>query len=153
MQMKAGYFASAELARPEHYTIESQLSKLLTRSALRGFGGNSQSFQGELKNLNLLEVLQVLAISEQSHTVQVTDLYQGESGRIYMKQGELEHIEFQNLKGLNALKQILGIAAGDFHFSEYASPPEQTCEGSFNRHLLQLAGFQDHASQYTPTTL
>lgn len=150
MSMQEGYFAEAELVQPSYYTIETQMNRLMTTSAIRMAQAEAnqhkkmeQCFSGELKDLRLLDVLQVLSASQQSQEIQVLDLFRGDSGRIYMYQGEIQDASFHNLIGLKALKQMMGICSGQFSLTEYTPPQQITMEGPFTQLMFHLVQFQD----------
>lgn len=100
-----------------------------------------QSFSGELKDLFLLDVLQVLGGSRQSCRIAVRDYYQNGQGEIFMQHGELIHAWFGEHEGKAALREQCRISHGVFSFAAFQEPEKQTLEGALGRLILQLQPF------------
>lgn len=102
-----------------------------------------QRFSGELKDLLLLDVLQVLGGSRQSCRIAVHDFFRHEKGEIFMQHGELIHAWFAGHEGKAALREQCRIIQGVFKLSAFQEPEKQTLEGSLGRLILQLQPFLD----------
>ncbi|MGE3725002.1 MAG: DUF4388 domain-containing protein [Candidatus Sericytochromatia bacterium] len=100
-----------------------------------------QRFSGELKDLLLLDVLQVLGGSRQSCRITVHDYFRHEKGEIFMQHGELIHACFAEHEGKAALREQCRIIQGVFKFDSFQEPEKQTLEGSLGRLILQLQPF------------
>lgn len=147
MQMQEGYFAEAELAPPECYSIQTRLNRLMIHSAMRKAQRENQteqqSFSGVIHHIQLLDILQISSSAQQSYVIQIQDPLHNQQGSIVIHEGILEHACFNHLNGLTALKRILNVGVGQFHFEAYTPPEARTLEGPFTHYMLQLASYQD----------
>lgn len=155
MNLYRGYFAEAELGRPEYYTIETQMNRLMATSAQRLDQSTSftapekvQTFAGELKDLSLLDVLQVLGTSHQSCEIQVLDLFRGDGGRIQLAAGDVTFASFGAQQGLKALEQMVDIRTGQFNLQSPQNLYEANLDLPLTALILHLGQYQDESRQH-----
>jgi hypothetical protein len=93
------------------------------------------ALQGTLEDLSIVSLLQF------PHTGRKTGLLkvEGESGeaRIYYQQGALIHISLGNLRGRDALVEVVGWTRGSFSFQAGVEAPDTNLEGDLHRELMK----------------
>src|SRR5690606_4925095 len=116
----------------------------------------SQQFSGSLRNLPLLNVLQTINYFRHPRLLEVSDFFSGQSGQLFLADGEIQHALFGELTGRDALKEMLGIRFGLFRQSTYWEPSERSLNVPFTRLMLYLGRYLDaiaHDSKEPPRDL
>lgn len=101
----------------------------------------SQQFSGSLLNLPFLNVLQTMNYFRRPRLLEMTDFFSGDSGQLFLADGEVQHAVLGHLTGRDALKEMLGIRYGLFRQSTYWEPFERSLNVPFTRLLLYLGRF------------
>lgn len=101
----------------------------------------AQHFSGELLDLNLFGVLQIITYFRQSRLLEVTDFFSGRAGQIFLADGEVLHATFGEYIGRDALKKILQINYGLFRQEAYWEPVTKSLNIPFNRLMMHLSRF------------
>jgi CheY-like chemotaxis protein len=105
-------------------------------------------FRGVLRRVGLLDVIQMECLGRTSAVLAVST--PTISGSIYIKEGAIIHAETSELKGEEALKQLLTLASGEFRHGQYSEPPEQTITGSWEGLLMDAAQLRDETLGQAP---
>lgn len=101
----------------------------------------SQQFSGNLLNVPLFNVLQTFTYYRQSRVFEVTDFFSGQTGQIFLSEGEIQHATFDAATGRDALKEMLKIRYGLFRQETYWEPAERSLRVPFSQLLLYLSRF------------
>lgn len=101
----------------------------------------AQHFSGELLDLNLFGVLQIITYFRQSRLLEVTDFFSGQAGQIFLSDGEILHATFGEYIGRDALKKIMQINYGLFRQEAYWEPVTKSLNIPFNRLMMYLSRF------------
>ncbi|MEK7432620.1 MAG: DUF4388 domain-containing protein [Cyanobacteriota bacterium] len=86
----------------------------------------SEGFKGDMSDVNLFEFLQMMIITKKEKLIIFTDLTKNKTGKIFLKEGEIIHAEFEEQNGLEAFLSIVGIRNGRFDVSKWVEPAERT---------------------------
>ncbi len=103
------------------------------------------TIQGNLNEIALPSILQILC-AEQRHVV-IHLRRHGEEGVVFLGQGNILHAEFGELKGQDALYDLLTWEDGAFHVGEPAEVPRDSIGLSVDHLLLEGARKQDEKPQ------
>jgi ActR/RegA family two-component response regulator len=106
-------------------------------------------FRGVLRRVGLLDVIQMECLGRTSAVLAVNT--PTISGTIYIKEGAIVHAETSDLKGEEALKQLLTLSSGEFKHSAYTEPPEHTITGTWEALLMDAAQSRDETLGQAPT--
>ena len=101
----------------------------------------SQQFSGELLDMSLFGVLQILSYFCYPRLLEVTDFFSGQAGQIFINQGEIRHSTYGDDTGRDALKKILKINYGVFRQEAYWKPVTRSLNIPFNRLMMYLSRF------------
>ncbi|MGV3526390.1 MAG: response regulator [Candidatus Sericytochromatia bacterium] len=101
----------------------------------------SQQFSGNLCDLSLFNVLQTFTYFRQPRLLEVTDFFSGQTGQIFMAEGEVQHATFGSLIGRDAIKAMLNIRYGLFRQETYWEPVARSLNVPFTRLMLYLSRF------------
>ncbi len=101
-------------------------------------------FRGVLRRVGLLDVIQMECLGRTSSVLAVSS--PKISGSIYIKEGSIIHAETTDLKGEEALKQLLTLVSGEFRHNPYSEPGEVTISGSWEGLLMDAAQARDETA-------
>jgi CRP-like cAMP-binding protein len=87
-------------------------------------------FTGDLKFLNLGEILQLLGTNSSTGVLRLTSKYASEPGLVYMAKGNPVNASAGSLVGLDAVNSLFGWVDGDFEFSEESVNSENVIKKS-----------------------
>jgi len=115
----------------------------------------SQQFSGSLLNLSLFSLLQTFVYFRQPRLLEITDFFSGQTGQIFLSEGDVQHASFGLKTGRDALKDMLSIRYGLFRQATYWEPVAQGMKVPFTRLLLYLSRFleRDAATGQLPRDL
>ena len=82
--------------------------------------GAGQRFFGRLEEMGLLDLLQVIDVSQRSGKLIIE--HKSESGALWFQEGALHDAEMGHLKGINALHRLLTWEFGQYEF-DFKAPP------------------------------
>lgn len=85
-----------------------------------------KSFSGNIKDINLFDFIQIMAMTRKSRLINVFDPITTKMGTIYMHQGNVIHADFMGEYGENAFFSIIQIEKGIFSDAEWMEPPVKT---------------------------
>ncbi|MEX1328801.1 MAG: response regulator [Desulfobacterales bacterium] len=102
---------------------------------------NDQGFAGTLKNIQLMDLIQMCCYS--GITMAVSVMKGSQQGTINIKDGEIVHAVCGNMTGENAFYNILGWQSGSFETIKIPSPMEHSIDKNYNYLLLEAARLSD----------
>jgi CheY-like chemotaxis protein len=105
---------------PERSTLIDIINKLLERNRALLEKDDSIEFQGELSELSIVEVIQLLAMNRRTGKVSIPD------GYICFYDGQLWKTEYKSIRNELALNEILKLEEGTFQFK--SGKIEGVCE-------------------------
>ncbi len=106
----------------------------------------SQQFSGDLQDLSLFNVLQTFSYFRQPRLLEVTDFFSGQTGQIFIANGEVQHVTFGELSGRDALKHMIGIRYGVFRQEMYWEPVTRSLNVPLTRLMLYLTRYMESHS-------
>lgn len=106
----------------------------------------SQQFCGDLQDLSLFNVLQTFTYFRQPRLLEVTDFFTGQTGQIFIAEGEVQHVTFGEFIGRDALKTMLGIRYGLFRQEMYWEPVTRSLNVPLTRLMLYLTRYLESHS-------
>ncbi|MGV3524492.1 MAG: response regulator [Candidatus Sericytochromatia bacterium] len=95
-------------------------------------------FSGKLRNVGILDFLQVIALGRSSKTYRIHDLTTNQHGRLFLQEGNVTHIELGPEKGLPAFAQLLQVQRGLLTEGPVIPPPERSIELPMTRLIMQV---------------
>jgi pSer/pThr/pTyr-binding forkhead associated (FHA) protein len=112
-----------------------------------GTGGETQpielgggDFFGELANVSITEVIQLLNHNRKTGCLGVREKGHSHERRLYFCEGEIVHAEHEQLEGEKALDAIFKIREGRFAFRPLFGVPRRTISISTSTLLLKVLG-------------
>ena len=113
--------------------------------ALLGTGSGEELFEGTLKNLTITDVIQVKCTSAAT-TVLAFSTQKGESGRIYIRRGEIIHAEANGDSGVEAVNRIITWKRGSFDEFPLDDSTPHTIRQSWQNVILEAVRLSDEAA-------
>ena len=109
--------------------------KLKELEILLGEIGNT-GLEGYVDNINIFDFVQLSLMSGERNRIQVKDQENGQSGFLYLSQGDILHAEYQNQTGEAAFYALISIGKGMFFEREWQAPPVQSLKDTPVHKLL-----------------
>jgi DNA-binding response OmpR family regulator len=145
-----GYRAGADeyLVKPvDRKVLLEKVEKLLKRlekvHPLSEQVKSDAAFQGNLEDLTLAEVIQLLHLNRRKGMLVITDADSGEKGEIYMENGAMKYSSYQNFRGEESINHLVRIKKGTFEFIMDAESPEPNIQGSTMNILMEALRLMD----------
>jgi hypothetical protein len=110
------------------------------------------SFEGELIDLQLFDALQVLGLSNHPRKMECYDAFLGESGELWLGNGQVLHATFGDKEGIEALECWTRLRVGHIFVQESPFPEKTTIQQPITRLLMNMAVIMDQ-SALIPDTL
>src|SRR5690606_10498891 len=89
---------------------------------------SDKGFSGQIKDIDLIDFIQIIAISRHNKIISVIDPVMGMEGLIYINNGSIIHAEAGTLKGREAFSTILKMKNGIFSDLVWVEPKEKTID-------------------------
>ncbi|MBF2054320.1 MAG: hypothetical protein IGS03_12785 [Candidatus Sericytochromatia bacterium] len=121
-----------------------ELSELVNQTFL------SQQFGGQLQNLSLFSLLQTFAYFRQPRLLELTDFFSGQTGQVFLAEGQVQHASFRGQTGRDALKEMLTSRYGLFRQETYWAPHSHSLQIPFARLLLYMGRFLEQQPRELP---
>jgi CheY-like chemotaxis protein len=109
--------------------------KLKELEILLGEVGNT-GLEGYVDNINIFDFIQLSLMSGERNRIQVKDQENGQSGFLYLNQGDILHAEYQGQTGEAAFYALISIGKGMFFEREWQTPPVQSLQDTPVHKLL-----------------
>ncbi len=142
-----GFRAGADdyLTKPiNRKKLLARTKELLSRqSSLKQIEHNAEErkgFSGDLKDLSIVELVQMLNLNKKSGLLQIQS---DESGKIYLKDGHLWATEVGNLKGEEAFYKLVAKTVGTFVFEITEVTEERNIENSTMNVIMEACRIMD----------
>jgi len=103
---------------------------------------HKKGFEGNLADLSMVEVIQLLNLNKRDGTLEVEDKSRG---KIVFKQGNMIYAEFGDAQGVEAINQMVPLKDGMFKFEPVVESVEPNIEGSTMNILLEACRLMDEA--------
>lgn len=104
---------------------------------MSGPGSREMAFQGSLKELPLPDIIQLVSVS--GKTGKFTLSREGESGYVYLRNGQIVHAQLRDVIGEEAVYALAIWNDGDFLFAAGEEPDRQTITRSNTNLLMEAA--------------
>ena len=91
-------------------SVEELLSR---KTKLNDIGSENKGFAGDLKDLSIVELVQMLNLNRKSGSLNITA---GNKGKIYLKDGQLHAAECGDIVGEDAIYKLVEQVNGKFNF-------------------------------------
>lgn len=108
-------------------------------------------FRGVLRQVGLQDVLQMECLAR--HSVVLHIRAGAVEGDVFVKEGQIVHAQCGGRTGEEAFNQLLSQTGGEFDLKPFASPPEQTINGSWEFLLMEAARQRDEGGESAPAEL
>ncbi len=108
----------------------------------------STGFQGTIGSVSLVDLLQVWGVNRISGLVTVT--FDGNTGRLYLVEGEVVHAEAGGVAGEAAVRVILGWPEGTIDIAPNTTTLERTIHKTLSHLLLDAHHALDEARRARP---
>ncbi|GIW22086.1 MAG: hypothetical protein KatS3mg068_1093 [Candidatus Sericytochromatia bacterium] len=95
----------------------------------------SKSFYGDIKSIGILDLLKILIASGKKKLIQI--FHNNKEGKMYIKNGNIIHAEFNNVSGEVAFYNIIRIKNGSFKELVWEEPEIITIDKPFSELLIQ----------------
>jgi two-component system OmpR family response regulator len=117
--------------------------------ALRAASADETGIAGNLRDMSLVDIAQILDLGRKTATVRVTAAAgagdEAVSGTLWFEQGQLVHAVYGATTGTAAFSALLGRSDGRFEIVPGASAPARSLRGSTQELLLTTIKRQDEA--------
>ncbi len=147
-----GFRAGADeyLAKPvDRNMLVDKVKVLLDRqdknSQFRNKAEQEAAFSGKLENLSLGEVIQLLNLNRRNGTLIITDR-DNSKGSICMNNGQMTYAAFKELRGEEAVYEMVKIQQGTFEFVSDRMEDEVNIHGSTMNVLMEGLRLMDESS-------
>ncbi|PIQ27569.1 hypothetical protein COW36_16460 [bacterium (Candidatus Blackallbacteria) CG17_big_fil_post_rev_8_21_14_2_50_48_46] len=100
-------------------------------------------FAGKIRNINLLDFLQVISFGKACKAYKVHDLALNIKGFLYMKEGSVIHAEYGEMEGEEAFFEIVKIQRGFLSELFFAPPAQQSIDMPLTRLIMRTMGRLD----------
>jgi pSer/pThr/pTyr-binding forkhead associated (FHA) protein len=128
--------APIERATP---TLGEEKTILIERPAL------GQQFQGNLAEIPVFAVLQILEMGRKTGLLQI-EAAEG-PGKLWLCAGAPVHAETKQQKGFDAAVAVVNLSEGRFSFQPQQDAPERTIQASVTELLLEASRIQDEEAR------
>lgn len=95
------------------------------------------AFQGSLAELHLPDIIQLVSVSGKTGVFHLTDA--GQTGQIFLRDGQIVHAELDDLDGEEAVYALATWREGEFRFDANDGPPRETIKKSNTSLLMEAA--------------
>jgi len=102
-----------------------------------------KGFEGNLADLTLVEVIQLLNLNKRSGTLEI---FKRENGKIVFKDGNMIYAELGELKGVEAINKMVTFKDGTFKFKPSIETVTLNIQGSTMNVLLEALRLLDEAN-------
>lgn len=146
-----GFRAGADeyLIKPvDRAVLLEKVAALLERATrVKSMDGPAESvkgFEGNLADLSLAEVIQLLNLNQRSGTLFVEA---GQTGEIVFHNGQMLYGAFGDLRGEEAIYKVVPLQDGTFRFEPGERTVEKNIEGSTMNVLIEACRLEDEKDQ------
>lgn len=98
---------------------------------------NNNHFSGNIQNINIFDFIQIISMSRKDKVIDIQDKFMNMNGKIYIKNGNIVHVEFDNYVGEEAFFEISKIKNLVFNDLEWIDPSETTIDIPLNSLLIK----------------
>jgi DNA-binding response OmpR family regulator len=102
-------------------------------------------FSGKIRNINLLDLLQVISFGKGHKLYHVRDLAFNQRGLLHLREGNLVHAQYAKLEGEDAFFEIMRIQRGLLNELAYEYSPQQTIDLSLTRLIMRTLARLDQS--------
>ncbi|MFN8672123.1 MAG: response regulator [Candidatus Sericytochromatia bacterium] len=113
---------------------------------------SSEGVEGDLQDIELIDFLQLLALSGDNKFIKVLEPSTGKEGDVFIMAGNVLHAETAELKGEKAFFYILGMETAVFSEEEWMVPPEISINESIGLLLEKSKHSVEYAKAQEDTT-
>lgn len=124
--------------------------KLKQVEILLGEIGNT-GLEGYVDNINVFDFIQLSLMSGERNRIQVKDQDNGQSGFLYLNQGNILHAEYQSQIGEEAFYALISIGKGMFFEREWQAPSVQSLKDTpIHKLLIGATRLLDRQNAFWP---
>ncbi len=139
-----GFRAGADkyLNKPiERKDLLQSVEELLSRKTkLNDMGSENKGFAGDLKDLSIVELVQMLNLNRKSGALNISA---GNKGKIYLKDGQLHAAECGDLVGEDAIYKLVEQVSGKFNFEIDDVAIDRNINGSTMNVIMEACRIMD----------
>lgn len=95
------------------------------------------TFSGSIRDISLLDYIKILSFGNITKKVCVKDMVINKNAFIYVKEGNVVHAEYDDLKGEEAFYKIIKMKYGVFNDLEWTEPPVNSIDIPLERLLME----------------
>jgi DNA-binding response OmpR family regulator len=89
---------------------------------------NKKGVSGVINDINLSDFINIIILSGKQKLIKVTDKANQQSGKLFIKSGNIIHAEFNSLEGRDAFNAIMRIKNGAFAEIKWEKPKKETID-------------------------
>ncbi|MCZ6747462.1 MAG: DUF4388 domain-containing protein, partial [Acidobacteria bacterium] len=110
--------------------------------------GELGGFEGELADMSLPEVVQMLSMGEKTACIDIKA--RGLVGKLFLEHGRLTHVEGGGAEGGEAFKKLLSLTKGHFRITHGVTTKERSIDRDAVAALLDALGRLDEDAEASP---
>lgn len=137
------------VGQPDFAGAEETSGKTLVLDFGAAGGGQRSAFAGNLRELGLSQILQILSLEGKTGRLKLD--FAGTGGHLALLKGNVVHAALGDEEGLPAFQKMCRQAEGSFAFESDRQPEKQTLSGSTHALLLEAFRQQDEDRRDGPT--
>lgn len=111
---------------------------------------NNNYFSGNIQDINLFDFIQVISMSRKNKVINIEDPFMNRKGKIFLKEGNIIHSDFENLSGEEAFLEIAKVKGMIFSDEEWQEPENKTINVPLSSLLIKT--FNKIATQDKPSS-
>ncbi len=123
--------------------VEELLARTRNLKKIEDTGEKQKGFSGDLKDLSLVEVIQMLNLNKKTGLLKVQS--DKLNGTIYIKDGQLWFVESGDLKGEEAMYKLVPLDEGTFQFQSQQVDVERNVHNSTMNVIMEACRIMDEA--------
>ncbi len=94
-------------------------------------------FSGNVQDINIFDFIQIIAMSRKNKVINLEDKLMQRNGKVFIKEGNVIHAEFDNLTGESAFLELAKIQGLVFNDSDWQEPKEITIKSPLSSLLIK----------------
>ncbi|NOX87689.1 MAG: response regulator [Calditrichaeota bacterium] len=122
--------------------VEELLARTKNLKKIEDTGERQKGFSGDLKDLSLVEVVQMLNLNKKTGVLTVTGKI---NGTVYIKNGQLWYAESGGKKGEEAMYELVALDEGTFQFQSKPVKAERNIQNSTMNVIMEACRIMDEA--------
>ncbi|MCP4680454.1 MAG: DUF4388 domain-containing protein [Deltaproteobacteria bacterium] len=113
--------------------------------SFKEFGGNAMALNGTLSDLGIIDLIQFPGAGRKTGELIVAGLE--DEARLYYLKGKLKHVSLNDMRGVEAMVDLVSWKEGEFEFRLGVETEEQSIEIDLHRALMQALKMRDEREE------